>query len=231
MPMIVIPCLFMMPACSMGKPEPGQQTNAQTNADTSGDTPVFGILNSKCREAIKDAQDFDNWEKSFDKGAKTACSMFDKYLSQAGGYEKLRFVTEPAGSYYFMIAYIEREITTVRAIDINQGVIERDTEGALDKFAKDIHVLETTESARRLAKMFHCFHVGGPMSLVTEYEAESWRAEQNEPKVTKNEDGSMTLVYDLIHTGRRVSVKQCTVNISTDYKVTLDCIEKEKKNR
>ena len=215
----------------MGNSEPASnqnvQDNPQNNAETTGENQVFGILNSKCREAIKDAHDFENWKNSDDKGAKTACSMFDKYLSDSKlSYDKLRFITEPAASYYFMIAYIEREITVIRAIDIEHGVIERNSEGALDKFAKDIRILETTEAARKLAKMFHCFHAGDTMSLVTESQEKSWGAEQNEPTLKKNEDGSMTLVYDLINTGRSVSVKQCTVNINTDYKVTLDCKEK-----
>ena len=230
MPSMAILC-FLLTSCSMGTTEHAQNSQSEATTNNSGESSVFGFLNSKCRDAISDAQDFDNWEKSFDKGAKTACSMFDKYLSQVGGYHKVRFITEPAGSYYFMIAYLEREITVIRAIDINQGVIELNTEGALDKFAKDIHVLDTTESARRLAKMFHCFHTGPALSLVTEHEEESWRAEQNEPDMKKNEDGSMTLVYDLINTGRSVAVHQCTVNISTDYKVTLDCKEKKKKNQ
>lgn len=233
-----IPCfLFALSSCSLGKSEPASKQNAQIDVqihsdtltnENSGDNSVFGILNSKCREAIKDAQDFDNWKKSDDKGAKTACSMFDKYLSDNKlSYDKLRFITEPAGSYYFMEAFIEREITVIRAIDTEHGVIEHKTEGAIDKFAKDIHILDTTDTARRLAKMFHCFHVGSAMSLVTEHHEKSWRAEQNAPEMKKNEDGSLTLVYDLINTGRSASVKQCTLNISSNYEVTLACKEKE----
>lgn len=192
---------------------------------------MFGILHSKCREAINDAHDFDNWKTSDDKGAKIACKMFDKYLSDGKwNYDKLRFITEPSASYYFMIAYLERELTVIRAIDIKTGVVEHHVEGSLEKFAKEIRVLDTTENARRLAKMFHCFHAGSTMSLVTEHQKASWRAEQNLPKLKKNEDGSMTLVYDLVNTGRSISVKQCTVNITADYKVTLECKEKEKNN-
>lgn len=224
---------FLLTSCTTGTTEPTQnaQQDAQNGAKPSGDTSVFFFLNSKCREAMSDAHYFKNWEKSDDKGAKMACSMFDKYLSNNKlSYDRLRFITEPAGSYYFMIAYLERELTVIRPIHIEQGVIERNTEGALDTFAKDIKVLETAETAQRLARMFHCFHAGSPMRLVTEHEDESWRAEQNEPDMKQNEDGSMTLVYDLIHTGRSVAVQQCTVNIDTDYKVTLDCKEKQKKN-
>ena len=206
------------------------QPDAQNGAKPSGDTPVFFFLNSKFREAICHAHDFDKWKKSDDKGAKIACSMFDKYLSDNEfSYDRLRFITEPVGPYYFMMAHLERELNVIRPIHIEQGVIEY-TEGVLDKFAKDIKILETTETAERLARMFHCFHADLPMRLVTKHKDESWRAEQNAPDMKKNEDGSITLVYDLFHSGRSVAVFQWTVNIDTDYKVTLDCKRKKKEN-
>ena len=230
--LITILC-FLLTSCTTGTTEPAQNApqDDQNGANLLGDTSVFFFLNSKCREAISNANYFKNWKKSDNKGGKRACLMFDKYLFKTRlGYDSLEFITEPAGSYYFMIAYLERELTVIRPIHIEQGVIERDTEGALDKFAKDIKILETTETAQRLAEMFHCFHAGSAMALVTEHEDESWRAEQNEPDMKKNEDGSITLVYDLFNTGRSVSVQQCTVNIDTNYKVTLNCKEKQKKN-
>ena len=71
---------------------------------------------------------------------------------------------------------------------------------------------------------------GDPMRLVTHSENNSWPPEQAEPTFIKNEDGSMTLIYDLVHTGRSVTVKQCVINISTNYNITLECKEKLSKN-
>lgn len=229
-PVIAIFCLFLV-SCSKISTESMHETSEINSDDISGDITMFHFLNLKCHKAIQDAQDFTHWKKDDNKGAKIACAMFDKYLSNHKlHYDKLEFITEPAGSYYFIKAYIEREIVIKRSIHIKHGVIEQNTEGAMEAFAKDIKVLETTENALRLAKLFHCFHAGGPMCLVTHSKNNSWHPEQVEPAFIKNEDGSMTLIYDLVHTGRSVTVKQCVINISTNYKVTLECKEKLSKN-
>ena len=61
-----------------------------------------------------------------------------------------------------------------------------------------------------------------------EIDIAGWRAEQHEPKFTRNPDGSVTLVYDLINTGRSTAVVQCTLNVTPDYKANLTCLEKTK---
>lgn len=190
------------------------------------------FLNSKCREAIKYAKYLNEWNDSYNAGAKAACKMFHKYLTnnRMGNYKTLKFVTCPCPPYYFMAAHLERELNVIRAINVENGVIKHNTNDALKSFVKYIHILETKESPKQLAQMIHCFHAGMPMSLVLEHSEDSWRAEQNAPEYIKNEDGSITLTYDLIHTGRSVEVKQCTLNVSPEYKVSLNCISKPKNN-
>lgn len=223
-------CLFLV-SCSKTSTESMHETNEINSAEISGDMTMSHFLNLKCLKAIQNAQELTHWKKDDNKGAKIACAMFDKYLSNHKlHYDKLEFIIEPAGAYYFIKAYIEREITIKRSIHMQYGVIEQNTEGAMEAFAKDIQVLETTENALRLAKRFHCFHAGDPMRLVTHSENNSWPPEQAEPTFIKNEDGSITLIYDLVHTGRSVTVKQCVINISTNYNVTLECKEKLSKN-
>ncbi len=185
------------------------------------------FFTSKCGEAIKYAHYLAKWESSYDKGAKTAYSIFEKDLK--GNYETIKFITHPAPPYYFLVAHIEREISYHRAINIDNGVVIRpNSMSDLEDFLKHIQILNTTDTALHLAEMIHCFHAGAPMALVKTHEDEDWRAEQNEPKFTKNADGSVTLVYDLINTGRSVAVIQCTLNVAPDYKASLKFLEKSK---
>lgn len=192
----------------------------------AGDSDML-FLGSKRSEAVKYAHYLEKWEKSYDEGAQKAYAIFEKELK--GNYEIMKFITRPAPPYYFMVAHIEREISFHRAINIEKGfMVKPDSMSELEAFLKHIQILSTTDSAMHLAEMIHCFHAGATMALVREHEEEDWRAEQNEPKFTRNPDGSVTLVYDLINTGRSTAVVQCTLNVTPDYKTSLTCLEKTK---
>ncbi len=204
--------------------------HAAETTESSQDDSMFSLfLNSECRKAIDDAQYFEGWNDTFNKGAKTACKMFHKYLKDNQmNYDAIRFVTHPAMPYFFMTAHLQRELNALRVVDIEHGVIERSNDKALETFAKHIHITDTKDSAMHLAQMIHCFHAGPPMALVEEHMDKSWRAELNEPVLNKLDDGSISLIYDLIHTGRSTKVEQCILNVTPEYHATLTCTDKPK---
>lgn len=187
------------------------------------------IFNPKCHKALKDAEDFEGWKKAYNKDAEKACRCFQNYLKH-NHYEihSLRFLTTPAAGYYFMIAYHERELTTIRAIHIERGVIELDPQNsALEHFLRELDILHTSLPALQLAQMTHCFHTQAAYRLVTEHKTPvGARPECEPPKIQREENGSLTLCYDLYFTGRGFTITQCRLTVTPDYQITFECHNK-----
>lgn len=183
------------------------------------------LINSKCREALSDIDDFDEWNA--DKAeARTACLLLIKYIKRTyRKYHKIKFTTEPKSPYYFMQAYIERELHPYFVIKLGEGVIpkEADPTEALKAFFKHIDVLQNPPESKRLAYMASSFHARDTDFLVTEYmEPYGSEAAIDAPEFHKNDDGSATLTYALKRDGRSVTVTRCTLHIAPDYSVKLD---------
>lgn len=223
-------CIFSNASSSFAQaPDTASDHNSSSNNIKS--SSVFSpFLNSKCSEALDDAQSAAYWNQSYNDDAKKACLMLEQYLNEhhKSSHKEIKFTTYPSPPYYFMKVHLERELTPKYVIHTEKGVIERNDQDSLEAFVKHIHLLDTQESALHLAEMIHCFHASSPMSLVTSHQEKAHRAKQNPPVFIHNADGSVSLVYDLIHTGRSVSVSQCTLTVNRDYKVSLKCSEKPK---
>ncbi|MBR4984997.1 MAG: hypothetical protein IKY83_04580, partial [Proteobacteria bacterium] len=174
------------------------------------------LLNSKCRNALSDIDDFDDWNA--DKAeARTACLLLVKYIKGTyHKYHKLTFTSVPAPPYYFMQAFIEREIHPYFVIKIGEGVIkETDSTKAIQEFIKHIDILHSSLTPKKLAIMVCSFHAGTTDFLVDDHKhATDYRKEVNPPEFHKSDDGSATLTYALKRDGRSVSVTQYTLHIA-----------------
>lgn len=182
------------------------------------------LLNSKCRNALSDIDDFDDWNA--DKAeARTACLLLVKYIKGTyHKYHKITFTSVPAPPYYFMQAFIEREIHPYFVIKLGEGVIkETDSTKAIQDFIKHIDILHSSLTPKKLAIMVCSFHAGTTDFLVTEYmEPYGSEAAIQAPAFHQNDDGSATLTYALKRDGRSVTVTRCTLHIAPDYSVKLD---------
>ncbi len=172
---------------------------------------MFLFTNSTCREALDDASYIPNWNAD-KKEAKQACMMlYDWINDKLGKCTRLRFTTIPASPYYFMQAGLERELHPTYVVNTQGTIIEKNDMEAVKQFLKHINIMNTALDADTLARMMYGFHCGTRDMLVTEHvEPRIWTAELFEPKLTQNEDGSRTLVYDLKQDGRSVNATRCT---------------------
>ena len=183
----------------------------------------YASIDERCKNAFENAVE-DYGAKYFEKEQTLkACQLLHSYLiSKYSEYDKIAFITKPAPPYYFIQAFIEREISPIYAVHAQNGVIQKNSTEALDAFVKHIDILHTTADAKALARMIYTFHAGDTEDLVTSYKAaEAWHAEMEPPVLLKNDDGSLTLTYDLQNMGRSVNVNHCILTVDSEYHTNL----------
>ena len=107
-------------------------------------------------------------------------------------------------------------------------VLDGLSEEEKQEFAKHIDILNTTLDAKSLAYMIYGFHSGNIETLILEHhDGDEYDPEMNPPEFHKNDDGSASLTYELMSTGRATIVKPFVLTISPDYQITLTRNNKE----
>ena len=226
--------LTSMTACSLGKRnvEPSEPQNAsgttqpdeapqtaQPESEPMNENLDYASIDERCKNALENAVE-DYGAKYFDKDQTLkACQMLHAFL---GNYDKLDFITKPVPPYYFIQAFVEREISPVYVVHAQEGVIPKNSPEAIETFIKHIDILHTTSDAKALARMIYAFHAGDTEDLVTSYQAaEPWHPEMEPPVLLKNDDGSLTLSYDLQSMGRSTTVNHCILTVDAEYHTNL----------
>lgn len=221
-------------ACSrnleQNDPKTPSQTSQTNNASaTSQEENNMNILDKtsideRCLHAVEDLE----WNNvDIDQALKT-CQMFHTFLiKQYEIYDKMMLIEKPVPPYYFMQAFVEREINPIYVVHAQDGVIPKNNTDAIQAFVKHIDILNTTMRANKLAYMIYGFHAGDTEDLATSHKDADSRPEINAPTFIKNADGSATLTYDLINTGRSTTVRQCILTVGADYQTALNCTIKQ----
>lgn len=179
------------------------------------------LLNSKCRYAIHDAHDIPGWNAPAHE-SQTACLLLHEYLiHHYHDYDKMVFTTAPVTPYYFMKAYIEREIHPYFVIKIGEGVIHHHSVDAVRDFLIAADALNNPP--HDLALMVCSFLAKDTDFLVTvPKDATKHEPETAPPAFHKNNDGSAELSFTLKRDGRSTTITKYTMHIAPDYTVTIN---------
>ncbi|MBQ8035492.1 MAG: hypothetical protein IJ268_00710 [Proteobacteria bacterium] len=189
------------------------------NSSDSAQAEISRNIDKRCKTAIDELE----WKDVNHTEAAQACQLLHEFmLENFGQYKKVIFIAPPASPYYFIRAYVEREINPTYVIHAQNGIIPKNSTEAIQEFAKHIDILNTTLDAKSLAYMIYGFHSGNIETLILEHhDGDEYDPEMNPPEFHKNDDGSASLTYELMSTGRATIVKPFVLTISPDYQITL----------